>query len=76
MDFGVLFLLCFVVLGLFIWWLIHDYLKTEGKRAEKGNNIDLYFQNAKNNGINLDIISGVNNSFIGIDKNSKKKIFK
>lgn len=48
MDFGILFLLCFIVLGLSIWWLIHDYLKAEGKRAEKGNNIDLYFQNAKN----------------------------
>lgn len=72
LQFQLMFLLSFIALILSICWFVRDGQKKEDKEREKEHDIDLYFQNARNIGINLDIKSKITNGFVGIDKNNKQ----
>ena len=63
--------LILLVLG----YMYNDYRKAERKRlADRENDILSYFQNAKNNGVNIDIKYETKNKITGIDKNREKLI--
>lgn len=71
---GLGFLVCFILLGLSIWWFVHDSQKNERKREKRENDIDLYLKKNEKNSVRLDIKSETTDGFIGVDK-TQKKIF-